>query len=92
MLTVRINGLYMHDHGKIILFNSKEEIDYFINQFISYSINKEMLNGFGGFSGINIGEIMALRDNIIVEEWTDKLANSCTCGTAKYNDIINKKR
>ena len=80
MFTARINGLYLHDHGKIILFNSKNEIDYFVNQFISYCINHSAADGF-----LNPFNIMSLGNNVVVEEW--KEPKSCTCGTIKYEDL-----
>lgn len=79
MLTVRINGLYMHDHGKIILFNSKEEIDYFINGFYNYSLNRAIQEGVDPFS------IMSLGQNIAVDEWIEPKFS--TCKTIKYEDL-----
>ena len=79
MLTARINGLYMHDHGKIILFNSKEEIDYFVNGFYNYSLNRAMKEGIDPFS------VMSLGQNIVVDEWIEpKFSN---CKTIKYEDL-----
>jgi hypothetical protein len=80
MFTARINGLYLHDHGKIILFNSKNEIDYFVNQFVSYCINRSATDGF-----LDPFNIMSLGNNVVVEEW--KEPKSCTCGTIKYDDL-----
>lgn len=79
MLTARINNLYLHDHGKIILFNSKEEIDYFVNGLISYCITH------GLAEGLNIAQAITLGNNIIVEEWKDP--KFCTCETIKYEDL-----
>ena len=83
MLTARINGLYMNDHGKIILFNSKEEIDFFINNFFNYSIKKASTEGT-----IDPFIIMSLNDigrDVQIDEWKD--VKSCTCGTIKYEDL-----
>lgn len=45
MLTATINNIYMHDHGKIILFNSPNEAQFFIQKFIEYSQTKAMQEG-----------------------------------------------
>ena len=34
------SGLYFHKKGKIILFDSKEQAQYFLNGFIQYSTNE----------------------------------------------------
>ena len=83
MLTARINGLYMNDHGKIILFNSKNEIDFFINNFINYSMKRasteDIIDPFSIMSLSNIGR------DVQIDEWKD--VKSCTCGTIKYEDL-----
>jgi len=81
MLTARINGLYMNDHGKIILFNSRDEIKYFIDSFINYAMNRGLAGGADPFS------IMSLGNNVIIDEWTEKEEKSCTCETIKYEDL-----
>lgn len=83
MFTARINGLYMNDHGKIILFNSKEEIEFFINNFINYSMQRASTEG-----AIDLFSIMSLENigrNVQIDEWKD--VKSCTCGTIKYEDL-----
>ena len=83
MLTARINGLYINDHGKIILFNSKEEIEFFINNFINYSMQRASAEGtIDPFSIMSLGNIG--RD-VQIDEWKD--VKSCTCGTIKYEDL-----
>ena len=83
MFTARINGLYMNDHGKIILFNSKEEIDFFINNFINYSMQRASAEGaIDPFSIMSLGNIGR---NVQIDEWKD--VKSCTCGTIKYEDL-----
>lgn len=83
MLTARINGLYMNDHGKIILFNSKSEIDFFINNFVNYSIKKATAEGI--MDPFDIISLTNIDKNIQIEEWKDP--KSCTCGTIKYEDL-----
>ena len=34
------SGLYFHNKGKIILFDSQEQAKYFLNAFIQYSTNE----------------------------------------------------
>lgn len=80
MLTARINGLYMNDHGKIILFNSKSEIDFFLNNFINYSIKR-----IGTTDPFDIITLTDLEKNVQIEEWKDP--KSCTCGTIKYENL-----
>ena len=83
MFTARMNGLYMNDHGKIILFNSKEEIDFFINNFINYSMQRASAE-----STIDPFSLMALTNmsrEVQIDEWKD--VKSCTCGTIKYEDL-----
>ena len=83
MLTARINGLYINDHGKIILFNSKEEIEFFINNFINYSMQRASAE-----STIDPFSLMALTNMnraVQIDEWKD--VKSCTCGTIKYEDL-----
>ena len=83
MLTARINDLYMNDHGKIILFNSKKEIEFFINNFIDYSMRRASVEGtIDPFSIMSLGNIGR---NVQIDEWKD--IKSCTCGTIKYEDL-----
>jgi hypothetical protein len=83
MLTARINEVYMHDHGKIILFNSQEEVNYFVQGFINYSTQQAMKQG----KIFDVGEIMAARNNVVVDEWREGDEKSCTCGTIKYEEL-----
>ena len=39
------SGLYFHNKGRIILFESQEEVNNFMNMFIQYSINRLMQEG-----------------------------------------------
>lgn len=82
MLTAQINGVYMHDHGKIILFNSQEEIKYFVQNFIDFSMQQAMRGQIS-----SIGEIMAAGNNVVISEWRECDEKSCTCGTIKYEEL-----
>lgn len=84
MLTARINGLYMNDHGKIILFNSKEEIDFFINNFINYSMQRAS-GAEGALDPFGIISLGNIKRDIQIDVWKD--VKSCTCGTIKYEDL-----
>lgn len=81
MFTVTLNGVYFHDHGKIILFNNQNEINTFVNGFLHYSEQRMMQEG----RIFEIASVMSSANNIVVEEWTDKM--SCDCGTINYNDL-----
>lgn len=79
MFTVTINDVYMHDHGKIILFNSPSEAQFFVQQFIEYSQTRAMQMG-------RIDLIPAIMSaNVQIEEWTDRM--SCICGTVNFDNI-----
>ena len=79
MLTATINNVYMHDHGKIILFNSPNETQFFVQKFIEYSQARAMREG-------RIDLIPAIMSaDVQIEEWTDRM--SCTCGTVNFDDI-----
>jgi len=83
MLTARINGIYMHDNGKIILFNSQEEINSFVQGFINYATQRAIKEGHM----LKIGEIIAAGNNVAIDEWRDGDEKSCTCGTIKYEEL-----
>jgi len=69
----------MHDHGKIILFNSSNEAQFFVQEFIEYSKTRAMqLGKFGLIPAIMSADVQ-------IEEWTDRM--SCTCGTVNFDDI-----
>lgn len=79
MFTAIINNVYMHDHGKIILFNSSDEAQFFVQKFIEYSQARAMQEG----KIILIPSIMSA--DIQIEEWTDRM--SCPCGTINFDNI-----
>ena len=81
MLTARIKGIYMHDHGKIILFNNQSEVQNFVGNFINYSMGKALQEG------LNVIEVMSAGNEVKIEEWTEALANSATCGTINFKDL-----
>lgn len=81
MFTVTLNNVYLHDHGKIILFNNQNEINYFVQNFLHYSEQRMMQEG----RIFEVANVMNAANNIKVEEWTDRM--TCPCGTINYNDL-----
>ena len=81
MLAATLNGTYLHAHGKIILFNSEQEIEYFVQKFKEYSSTKAMSTGQFNL----LPAIMSA--GVQVEEWNDRKDASITCGTVKYDEL-----
>ena len=81
MLAATLNGTYLHAHGKIILFNSEQEIQYFVQQFKEYSSTKAMSRGL-----LNLLPAIMSAD-VQIEEWNERKNNSITCGTVTYDEL-----
>ena len=81
MLAAILNGTYLHAHGKIILFNSEQEIQYFVQQFKEYSSTRAMTRGLFDL----LPSIMSA--NVQIEEWNERRNNSITCGTVTYDEL-----
>ena len=81
MLAATLNGTYLHAHGKIILFNSEQEIGYFVQKFKEYSSTKAMSTG-----QINLLPAIMSAD-VQIEEWNERKNNSITCGTVTYDEL-----
>lgn len=84
MLTImHQSGLYFHNKGRIILFESQEEAQNFMNMFIQYSINMLMQEG-------RIQEI--IRAQIIPNECkiasVDFNMDKITCGTVLARELF----
>lgn len=78
------SGLYFHNKGKIILFDSQEQAQYFLNGFVEYSINE--------FSKQR-DMMMAMQAPIIItQECKIILANkdieSVECGVIYAKDLL----
>ena len=78
------SGLYFHKKGKIILFDSQEQAQYFLNGFIQYSTNEFARQGDMG---------MAMKAPIIImQECGIILANEniedVECGVVYARDFF----
>jgi len=68
MFTIRCNNTYFSkDHSKVILFNTPDEANNFLNGFMGYAMQRAMQEG-----GLNaIGEVMSAQMNIQIEPVND---------------------
>ena len=87
MLAVILNNVFLHHKGKIILFNSKEEINFFMQKFAEYSMARKMQEG-DPFAGIEITNVCS---NYGVYEMRASDLETATCGTITYDELIRNK-
>ena len=87
MLAVILNNVFLHHKGKIILFNSREEINFFMQKFGEYCMVRKTQEGdpFGGM------EAASACSNYGVYEMRASDLETATCGTITYDELIRNK-
>lgn len=88
MFVIKHNsGLYFHNKGRIILFESQEEAHYFLELFSQFSM--QMLAQSG--NPMMIMQVpMILQNECIVMPLDD--LNEIKCGTVKASELLEKVR
>lgn len=89
MLTARIGNEYIHAKGKIILFNDANQINGFINAFMNYALQRSNQENT---IQQDVFHIMTLPNSLIVEEWREVDAETCTCGTVTCDELIEERK
>ena len=89
MLTARIGNKYIHAKGKIILFNDVNQINSFINAFMNYALQRSCQEGT---LQQDFFHITTLPNSLIVEEWREVDAETCTCGTVTCDELIEERK
>ena len=89
MLVARIENKYIHAKGKIILFDNVNQINSFINAFMNYALQRSSQENTiqEDFFWITI-----LPNSLIVEEWREIDAETCTCGTVTCDELIKERK
>lgn len=80
---IHSSGLYFHDKGKIIIFESPDEANAFLNFFIQYSTNRLMQEG-------NIGDAMHAPIMVMQEcniKYVDFDVDTIKCGVVYARDL-----
>ena len=87
MLSVIFNNVFLHYKGKIILFNSREEINFFMQKFSEYCMARKMQEGdpFGGM------EAASACGSYNIYEMQESDLKTATCGTITYDELIRNK-
>ena len=75
---------YIHNKGKIILFQTPEEAMNFIQQFIGYSANRAVREGK---NPLNV--IMA-QNAMQIKEFHAKEFETASCGFINFSDLIKR--
>lgn len=83
----RTNGAYYHNKGRIILFESKQEAENFINMFIQYSVNRLAAEG-DPFEVV--GASMKIMQESVISE-IDFDMNRIECGTVYAKELMEEK-
>lgn len=83
----RTNGAYYHNKGRIILFESVQEAENFINLFIQYSLNRLAAEG-DPFEVV--GASMKIMQESVVSE-IDFDMNGIKCGTVYARELMEEK-
>ena len=82
------SGLYFHNKGRIILFESQEEAQYFMELFEKYSMHQLAQNG----DPMAIMQVpMVLRSECVIK-LLDFDLNEIECGTVMASELLEKVR
>lgn len=87
MFVVQHNsGLYFHNKGRIILFNSQEEAQYFMELFEQFSMHQLAQDG----DPMAIMKVpMILRSECVIK-FLDFDLNEIKCGTVMASELLEK--
>ena len=87
MLVVLINDIYLaKNHREIILFDNQNDINFFLQQFFQYAVNKAAQMG-----GTFIFDVMNAQNNVKIEEYDSNNLRWKNCKTCLWNDIKKEK-
>lgn len=84
----RVDGLYFHNKGKIILFQSEKEAGNFLNMFINYSTNRLA-------SELRIDELMGVSMTITSECRIIPVnfdVENVECGTVNAEELMKNNQ
>ena len=82
------SGLYFHNKGRIILFESQQEAQSFMEMFISYSTNRFAENGDIG-SVMQVPIVVMHECNIIPVDFN---IDNVECGTVFARELFENQR
>lgn len=82
------SGLYFHNKGRIILFESQQEAENFINMFVNYSMQR--LASEGRAQQVMQVPIVCMHECSIIP--IDFDINNIECGTIYSKELFDKER
>lgn len=85
MLAVTVNDIYLARNREIILFENQNDINFFLQQFFNYAVQKAA-TGLG-----NVFDVMAAQNNVKTEEYDANNLRWKDCKTCLWNDIKKEK-
>lgn len=85
MLAVSVNDIYIARNREIILFEDQNDINFFLQQFFNYAVQKAA-TGFG-----NVFDVMAAQNNVKTEEYDANNLRWKNCKTCLWSDIKKEK-
>jgi len=83
----RVDGLYFHNKGRIILFQSDKEARNFLNMFVQYSTNRLASEG-------RIDELMRVSMSVVSECRITPVefdVDNIECGTVYAEELLKVK-
>lgn len=86
---IRTNGAYYHNKGRIILFESEQEAQNFINMFIQYSTER-LLNENGNPLDSMKAPMMIMNKSQIIP--VDFDIDTVECGVVYARELIDEIR
>lgn len=85
MLAVTVNDIYLARNREIILFEDQNDINFFLQKFFNYAMQKAA-TGLG-----DVFEVMTAQNNVKVEEFDMNNLRYKNCKTCLWSDIKREK-
>lgn len=85
MLAVTINNIYLAKNREIILFEDQNDVNFFIQQFFQYAMQKAA-QGYG-----SVFDVMSAQGNVVVEEFDKENLRNKNCKTCLWSDTKKEK-
>lgn len=83
------SGLYFHNKGRIILFTSQEEAQYFLELFSQYSMQRLLQEGHQPMSIMSIPMVLQGECKIVPVDFD---IEKIECGTVMASELLEKVR